>query len=130
MFIKAFKSGSRNLLNPPILNTDDDIIALVSDLQETNDKLLSDGYEKSEGYDHYGKYAFESYRKGELNLLITSNLKIFNGALIASYLTKKYNITEKIDRVTLFKAFRQEIDLEENWSSLISLGDLVEVKEF
>jgi len=109
MFLKGFKTGSRNLLGVTI--TDDDRLFLVKDLDIASADLIKEGFELST----YDGYVFRSFIKGDINVLLTDSRPVFNAAIWASYLTKKYGIVDKTDRVGLFQLARGDISLDQDY---------------
>lgn len=97
--------GSRRTCNPPPTDTDDDYLVLCNDAKQAVRSLKALGFEPSENIAEYlalNDCSFTSLRFGELNFIVTDNLKWFDKFLTASYFAKKYNVTDKTDRIELF----------------------------
>jgi len=97
--------GSRRTCNPPPTDTDDDYLVLCCDAKETAMSLKELGFEPPENIQEYialHDCNFISLRFGELNFIVTDDLKWFDKFLTASYFAKKYNVTDKKDRIELF----------------------------
>ena len=97
--------GSRRTCNPPPTDTDDDYLVLCNDAKQAVRSLKELGFEPPENIQEYitlNECNFTSLRFGELNFIVTDDLKWFDKFLTASYFAKKYNVTDKKDRIELF----------------------------
>ena len=97
--------GSRRTCNPPPTDTDDDYLVLCEDRKVTVESLKELGFEPPENIQEYialSECNFTSLRFGELNFIVTDDVKWFDKFLTASYFAKKYNVTDKKDRIELF----------------------------
>lgn len=104
--------GSRVTCNPPPLNTDQDVLLLIwpSNLQNFERKLLEDGFvqedsnptEMNASIDK--ESVFHSYRKGDMNYIVTTDEAFYQRFSTATELARKYNLMEKPDRIQLFQA--------------------------
>jgi len=106
--------GSRVTCNPPPTDTDYDILVYVPhDLPAPGGSLLcfesswsppSDW--KKEGFTGDSMYpdGFESYRKGDVNLIITRNPDFWDRFIAATHVAKRLNLLNKDDRIALFQA--------------------------
>jgi hypothetical protein len=123
-FLEAARTGSRYICNPPVLDTDDDYIVLVDNLEQSLEKFLyKEGWKRSgsEGYSTDGEW--ESIKKTidgtVVNLIMTDNENYFNRFVHATETAKKLNLLEKADRIVLFKAIvsdmpnHEEVELSE-----------------
>jgi hypothetical protein len=113
-FLEAARTGSRYICNPPVLDTDDDYIVLVDNLEQSLEKFLyKEGWRRSgsEGYSTDGEW--ESIKKTidgtVVNLIMTDNENYFNRFVHATETAKKLNLREKADRIILFKAIVDEM---------------------
>lgn len=97
--------GSRVTCNPPVLDTDDDVIVLVSPEQF---QAL-----ETEIYEAHGDRCGESYgddsallpmRLGEMNYLLTEDVDYYHDFLSLSAVVKDLNILDKETRKAIFKA--------------------------
>ncbi|UFK09547.1 hypothetical protein [Xanthomonas phage DES1] len=98
-------TGSREICNPAPTDTDEDYIVLVEDIngQDLDRALRVEGFYFASG-DGYPESEFHSYRKGDLNYILTDNAEFFDRFVAATQLAKKYNLLEKSDRVQMFHA--------------------------
>jgi len=110
-FYKEFtRSGSRVICNPPPLDTDDDYIILCKDKSQWEflcECLASEGFEYTGNSDYPGEkdnVSFASYRKEDLNLIVTHDEDYYKQFVRATKLATKLNLLNKEDRVSLFKA--------------------------
>lgn len=97
--------GSRRTCNPPPTDTDDDYLILCEDRNQTAKSLKELGFEPPENIEEYialHNCNFISLRFGELNFIVTDDVQWFDKFLTASYFAKKYNVTDKKDRIELF----------------------------
>lgn len=92
------------MCNPPVLNTDEDWMYLVHDLDETYLYLAENNWKISDASYNTVDNIWASYRKGYINLLVTNNADHYNKSEAATELTKKRNLLNKEDRVALFKS--------------------------
>lgn len=102
--------GSRVTCNPPVMDTDDDYLLLVSDWQ----KFLSDAFALN--FVLGGSFAsedietalsvnkFVGMRLGKLNLIVTEDAEFFGKFMTATFMAKKLNLLDKDDRIALFQA--------------------------
>ena len=106
-------TGSYYICTPPVENTDRDFIVLVesyrynavlwsilsgeswelggSEISPAEYKLIS------------GEYGFASWKKGNVNLIITTSEDFYNKFVHATEIAKKQNLLNKEDRVALFQ---------------------------
>lgn len=102
--------GSRVTCNPPPTGTDQDVLCLIDDNQL--DKLLQnleqDGFQ-FDGSEHYANsleegVGFQSYRNGEINLVMTTEFDFYQRFMAATSIAKHLNLLKKDDRIALFQA--------------------------
>lgn len=111
-FTKYKFVGSRVTCNPPPLDTDQDVLVLVriGHLAVMELKILEDGFVKegslpAEADTQAGKdNVFHSYRKGDMNYIVTTDEAFYQRFSTATELARKYNLMEKSDRIQLFQA--------------------------
>lgn len=104
--------GSRVTCDPPPMNTDYDVLVLVSekDKRHMDEYALPLGYVKGGSIDATINYPatphsrFISYRKGDTNLIVTSDVEFFNRFMAATKVAKQLNLLKKSDRIALFQA--------------------------
>ena len=104
--------GSRVTCNPAPTDTDEDILLLVDDLEEVIVRCTNQGYVGGETYFDSGAITklpdFCSLRKGDMNLIVTSNKLFYDKFLLATSVCKKLNLLKKNDRITVFQAILYE----------------------
>lgn len=103
MGIKYLRTGSREICDPPVMDTDVDIVAL--DVKhELGSALRKCGYKQTtptqEGYDETD---FITYRNGEVNLIVVHDKGSFSAWIAATAAAKQLNIKSKKERVRLFQ---------------------------
>jgi hypothetical protein len=119
---KVLHTGSRVICNPIPLNTDDDYLLLIATgNQETIQQLLTiDGYIKGgslgaqwrkpleENPDYSMRRldgtTFRSWKKGEINIILTCDKNYFENFYCATLIAKRLNLLRKEERVELFEA--------------------------
>ena len=102
-----FMTGSRAICIPAPTDTDEDWVVLVTHLW--NNPILASLYKdgwKDDGSrpkhpKGYGEQ-FISYKKDELNLIVTDSFDFFQRFKRATALAKLLNLVEKKDRILLF----------------------------
>ena len=105
-------TGSRFICDPPVLDTDDDWVILVEDLEYAKYKAARlDWYHAGGGYyregsDHEELGPFVSMRQpeGNSNYIFTEDAEFYDRYVAATLLAKKYNLLNKPDRIQLFHA--------------------------
>lgn len=105
--------GSRVTCSPPPLDTDQDWLAYCC-LENSPDAiqfaLVADGWAKGGSFPSdlqrraSRTSTFISYRKGENNLIVTSDLSFYRRFLAATSVAKRLNLMHKEDRIALFQA--------------------------
>jgi hypothetical protein len=101
--------GSRVTCDPAPTDTDLDILVFVP-RGPVHRIMTSDGWTK-EGFmarhpdsgDASYPSSFTSYRKGEVNAIITRNKKFYALFCLATELAKQFNLLSKMDRISLFQ---------------------------
>jgi hypothetical protein len=103
LVLDYFPTGSRIICNPPVMNTDEDFVLITSDLSKFNEEAASDGWQDTatENYD-IDSSGFNTFRKGDKNLIVTVSFELFRKWLLATLLARKLNLTDKEDRKDLF----------------------------
>lgn len=101
-------TGSREICNPPPIETDDDYIVLVRDIEKAELYLETSVLATSEGSepdDMFGNdSSFVSMRLGEVNFILTQDLHFFSKFVLATKVARKLNLLKKDDRICLFQA--------------------------
>lgn len=117
--IKAMLCGSRVTCVPAPTDTDQDVIVLVRDINDTAKDskhpkhykeyvksievpLMSAGYVC--GGSGEGDDEFESWTKGEVNLILTADPNFYARFVAATTVARRLNILDKEDRKALFRS--------------------------
>lgn len=114
--LRAMLCGSRVTCNPAPTDTDQDVIVLVraidnqiSDMgayehynEEIARKLVDAGFVC--GGSGTGDEEFESWTKGDINLILTSDVEFYERFVAATTVARRLNILDKEDRKALFRA--------------------------
>lgn len=111
--IAHFPTGSRVICNPPVMNTDEDYVLLVTHLTQAKEQLERKGYTMTtdESYKKAPKLMdfmsdFRTFRKGEENLIVVNHSDAYLKWKLATQLATRFNLQNKQDRIDLFKAIR------------------------
>lgn len=101
--------GSSVTCNPPVLNTDVDILCLFCEGGITKNTIeiekLGFKYDGNDEYESYcGGFGFASYSNHPLNLICTEDEDFYRRFIAASSIAKRLNLLVKEDRVALFQA--------------------------
>jgi hypothetical protein len=102
--------GSRVTCDPAPTNTDEDFLVSIAPwkIRDTANQLSEDGWklDGSEASDDTGriKDKFLSYKKDDINLILTCDKTFFDRFMAATSCAKRFNLLEKADRVALFQA--------------------------
>ena len=99
--------GSRETCCPAPTDTDEDWLVLTKDADDTREAMEEAGFTCDGSPDFYtgsNEGGFISYRQGELNVITTQSVEFYHKFLSASMIAKKFNMTEKEDRITVFQA--------------------------
>jgi hypothetical protein len=97
-----FKTGSREICNPPPVDTDCDFVVL--DITggvnfEGNGFTLTTQDRRAE----YGESDFETYRRGEVNLIVVHDWTSFKKWRVATAACKQMNVRDKKKRIAIFQ---------------------------
>ena len=101
--------GSRVTCNPPPTDTDQDYLVAANGKQSVAEavNILSAHGFSWEGNEHYQDVAestFMSWRKGDVNFIVSANPDFVRRHHAATALCTRFNLLEKADRVALFQA--------------------------
>jgi len=102
-------TGSRYVCSPPSMFTDIDFLVYTEDCVQTGLTLIRNGYKKSEIKDYSNLFIvgdFDAWRKGKVNLIITSSIKYAENFHTATYLCKLHNVRVKSDRILIHETLR------------------------
>lgn len=120
--LKCIRTGSKVICDPAPEGTDDDYLILIDDatFPGLNKKLLENGYKVGGSMTHNGREwdldafptyeelkhkssnVFRSYRKGEINLIVTASIEYFTNFEKATLLAITLNLQSKRHRIALF----------------------------
>lgn len=110
------QTGSRVICNPPVMDTDEDWVLLGTSPKGTDAELIKLGYDKTspDSYKDDGSAPFASFnqfsafrrRDSDENLIVVYNSHVFTQWKVATQLAKRFNLTDKEDRIALFRAIR------------------------
>ncbi len=112
--------GSRITCDPPPQNTDEDFLVSIAPwkIRETIAGLYDDNWrlDGSEANDDTRriKDKFLSFKKDDINLILTPDKTFFDRFMAATSIAKKFNLMDKADRVALFQAVLYGNAYEEN----------------
>lgn len=95
---KAHITGSSFICDPPVLNTDIDVVVWAT--AATHEDLILDGWAKGEDYGGWSV----SYRKGRYKIIYVDTQHKFYRWVGATYVAKLLNLQEKQDRIDMFEA--------------------------
>ena len=117
-------TGSSYTCDPPVTTTDRDYLVLVDNLDTAGCDLkdagwvncLKDWEERADTdpgtrCDDYsieieGGARFQAWRLGELNVIVTDDVALHTRSRAATELCKALNLTEKADRIALFRCVK------------------------
>ena len=107
MIAKIAPVGSRVTCDPPPEDTDEDYLILSNSPAETGASLEKNGFKQDgspEFYTGNDNGGFRSYRRGNLNVIVTGSTEFFELFMTATALAKRFNLLAKDDRIALFQA--------------------------
>jgi hypothetical protein len=98
--------GSRATCNPPVLDTDRDVLVLIENCVLAGEACDRLGFVTSSSLLDQEARAmmFVSVKRDELNLIITDSQEFYRRFLAARSIAKRLNLREKSDRIALFQA--------------------------
>lgn len=103
----VFPTGSFFICYPQVTDTDKDYVVKVTDLGTAEPALLDKGYKVSvsdrKEYDLQAEGGFQTFRKEDINLIVTEDETFFSKFVDATLLAKELNLLKKEDRITLFQ---------------------------
>lgn len=119
---KITPTGSRVICNPAPTDTDQDFVVLLKPADELevvedfqNAEYDQDGDETYDILYELGSGGWASFRKGDLNYIVTFDEGFYNRFVMATDIAKDLNLLNKPDRVTLFKYILYKADLEKEF---------------
>lgn len=98
----AFRTGSRVICSPPVLDTDDDYVVYRD--AKTEEQLLGAGFVKTSPESYGERPNFIMFRKGDVNVITTADGDSYNKWLFATRIAKALKLNRKEDRIVLFQA--------------------------
>lgn len=102
--IKSHPTGSRYICNPPVLTTDNDTVFLVNSI-DYELGLMEEGFTSKDSEIEYDtRSLFQSWRKDIDNYIVTMDQRFYEDYVLATEGAKALNLTNKDDRIKLFKA--------------------------
>lgn len=115
---ESFITGSRVTCNPPVLDTDLDMVFLINREHSKSEQILKKhgatrtpfSEDEYDGFDEN----FSAYRLNYLNVILAHDEKFYERFKVATELAKQFNLLNKADRIALFQAILyQKYDQEE-----------------
>ena len=102
--------GSRIVCNPAPTDTDEDWIILAQN-PYVDERLVKIGFRRTDrDYGHEGHgHPIHSYRREELNILVTTDREFFRRTMEATRLATRFNLLDKADRVALHEVLVDQI---------------------
>lgn len=100
--VKVAPTGSRVICSPAPINTDEDYVIQVKNM-DTNEITLTWNYFGSDDECKYPREHFLSFRKGNLNAIITDSYFFFDKFVAATEIARRLNLRDKKDRIMLFQ---------------------------
>lgn len=102
-----FLGGSRVTCNPPVTDTDRDIVYLVENQESFAEALMADGWAMGGSMhpiDCAQAFKYVSMRKESENAIFTEEHEFFRRFRAATCVSKRLNLMKKEDRIALFQA--------------------------
>lgn len=108
-YISAHPTGSNFTCDPPVENTDRDIVVLIPRYSRPvfNLAAIRDGWDIQQDYG----IGTVSYRQGDVNLIVIDHKPLFYKWIGATYVAKLLNLQRKEDRVAMFNTITQDFPL-------------------
>lgn len=98
--------GSRITCDPPVENTDIDILCEVASVAKFTQAAEDQGWELAGSNVDGGEFSrspFKSMSDGQVNLIVTEDADFASRFMVATRLAKRFNLLAKEDRVALFQ---------------------------
>ena len=99
--LRSFQMGSHFVCDPPVTSTDRDYVLLVKQNYD-HSALFELGWQADGAYIADGD--FQSYRLGDVNLILTKKPSFFYKYHLATQVCKYLNLHDKADRVMIYDA--------------------------
>jgi len=104
LYESRFTTGSSVICNPPVLNTDIDVMFYTKDMASFSCYLIDNNWKSSfEDYKLEADGIFKAYRKENYNVLLTQDIDYYDRFEEATILATKLNLLEKHQRIALFE---------------------------
>lgn len=106
-YTSFFYTGSSVICNPPVLDTDIDIMFLTEDSKTFEMELKEASWQACglEEYEETEDSCWKAYRKDKLNYLFTDNKEYYDQFQAATLDAKEKNLLRKEDRIALFDTY-------------------------
>ena len=116
-FLAKHHTGSSYICDPPVTDTDIDVIVLVQSMEKEVAMLQSMGWmlksDKSRKYKKaYPDSRFTPLWLGQFNLLVTDCAEHYHDFVTATKICKAMNVKDKQHRITIFEAIVKKKFLE------------------
>jgi hypothetical protein len=109
-FLRCEPVGSRVTCSPPPDGSDEDYLVLFSPSVRIHEVMVTRGWDvdgsRIPDDTNYTRPEdrFLSYRRGDVNVILTCSATFFNRFMAASSVAKRLNLLDKADRIALFRA--------------------------
>lgn len=104
LWSNIYQTGSSYICSPPVLDTDIDYVIFTINPDELFYYLEDKGFETDyKDYQLESDGTFRSYKKENLNLIITDTYEFYLSFVKATDLAKKLNLRDKQQRIDLFQ---------------------------
>lgn len=119
--IAQYRTGSNFICDPPVCDTDIDIIILVDRLDQASQVYIDNGWTETiigpenKGYkieQGYGVW-WKSFKQDNINHIIISNSVMYIKWVAATLLAKELNLTNKTHRVCLHRLIKNTMGFED-----------------
>lgn len=104
LYESAFCTGSSVICNPPVTNTDIDIMFFTKDMTKFGSYLMKNDWKMDGSYGFEGNFISLKKKINDnlYNYLLTSDIDYYDSFQEATVLATKLNLLEKDKRITLF----------------------------
>lgn len=108
LYLEATLTGSRVICDPPVLDTDLDVVLLVrSEAPRFADAVREDleaaGYARTSADSSELGTGFITFRKGDVNLIVTASPELYRRWCVATSCAIALNLRSKSQRIALFQ---------------------------
>jgi hypothetical protein len=105
--------GSRVTCSPPVMSTDEDFVVLTK--ERIDAPLVAFGFCPAPGAEFYtgnDNGGFRSFRRGDVNLIVTQEVEFYDKFQLATHLATRFNLLRKEDRIALFQAILYDVGVD------------------